>query len=121
MQTRTRHQHEHGDRKRKFIRKTTEIETDDVPEDINRIKGESKTEESPNNIDASSDSVTLQQIFEKLSELTDQRKYTRGAQPRKRNNGPIICYACNQENHFARDCPFKTQGGRNEISKQMTN
>lgn len=59
---------------------------------------------------ASTDSQILQQLLEKLIQLTQAKTSAPGTQNGQIMKKKIIrCYSCNQENHFARDCPFKSQ------------
>ncbi|KAH3837695.1 hypothetical protein DPMN_111096 [Dreissena polymorpha] len=56
----------------------------------------------------SKETDVLQQVLEKLNQLTQAQQQQQTTEHGfKQKPKTIKCYSCNQENHFARDCPLK--------------
>ena len=132
IQTRTRHQF-HDDRKRKFVRRTSgseneidyeviETDNDDTSQHAYRVPNKSQQKqfnsENTKTCDMKTDisgeaakskeTDVLQQVLEKLNQLTQAQQQQQTTEHGfKQKLKTIKCYSCNQENHFARDCPLK--------------
>lgn len=66
----------------------------------------------------SDNTETLQQVLQKMVELLSEQKSPHFAEGSQGTQKKVIrCYSCNQENHFARDCPMnnqRVQGGQRD-------
>ena len=61
-------------------------------------------------IPTDNENEVVQQILEKITELTQRTSSTENPLSNKpARKRRLICYACDQENHYARDCPVKAQ------------